>query len=97
MNRASYEKWVDAYQAAYLSPARAIGIACPNCGMLELQLVFTSLGRRDRGKAQMWCANCLNGIFMAPCPIPDYAETVDEGEVNSPNFTLVPPGYRGVE
>jgi hypothetical protein len=92
VNNASYEKWVDAYQAAYVSPAGAAGIACPNCGALELQLVFNSLEHRDRGIARMWCANCLHRIFMAPCLISDYVEAIGEGQVIFPDFTLVRRG-----
>ena len=91
MRSASFDDWVDAYEDAYVSPAGAAGIACPHCGALELRLVFTTRGRRDRGLARMWCDNCLTGIFLAPVPIPDHAEAIAEGEARFPNFTLVPP------
>jgi hypothetical protein len=95
VNSAPWEQWEDAYEEAYVSPAGATGIACPNCGALELRLVFTTRGNRDRGLARMWCEHCLNGIFLAPVPIPGHAEAPNEGEAHFPNFTLVSPGFPG--
>ena len=91
-NSASYEQWIDTYQAAYASVTGTVGIACPNCAARDLRLVFITRGNRDRGQANMWCMSCRNGIFLAPCLIPENADSVAEGEVDIPNFSLVVPG-----
>ena len=93
---ASFEQWLGAFQQAYLSPERASGLMCPNCGARELQLRFVTYGHRE-GEANVafWCGNCLQGIAPGPSEVPAAYNRVRHEDADIPNYRIVPPTGRG--
>ncbi|HEX5201754.1 hypothetical protein ACFQS1_30740 [Paractinoplanes rhizophilus] len=93
---ATYEDWMDAYDAAYDALPRDADLACPNCGHHTLRLIFTGDLDRDVGYGSFWCDTCLLGVGTCRTIIPDGAVVRDihlsseERVPQIPNFRLVP-------
>ena len=90
INLASYDEWLDAYEAAYRNAPLPYSQRCPNCGNQTLRLIFTVAHEGDRSAtAIFWCESCLYGLFPSRCLLPEGAVAGSDGEV--PNYRIVPP------
>ncbi|WP_433393664.1 hypothetical protein [Micromonospora sp. KLBMP9576] len=67
---ATFDKWLEAFDAVYQTLPEAPGLACPNCGHRTLRLVFTARPSADHGYASFWCDTCLEGIYVSRTFIP---------------------------
>ena len=90
---ASFEQWLQAFQAAYEHPGAIDRLACPQCGEHQLNLRFILYGsREDEGHIVFWCCNCNNGIALGPGTVPVGGVTVRRENAQIPQFHVVPPG-----
>ncbi|WP_245674286.1 hypothetical protein [Actinoplanes rectilineatus] len=91
---ATFEAWLDAWDAVYDLPPGPYPAACPRCGERCLRLVFTALPGWESGYAHLWCDSCLHGIVISRASVPDDAVVQDmsqppeEREPRIPNFRL---------
>lgn len=91
--RASYEQWLDSYEAAYLFPTQVAEQRCPNCGATTLRLVFVvdDDDADAEGRPAYWCDTCLHGLLLSRITVPP-AGTRVPSTYDVPNYTIVPPG-----
>lgn len=92
---ASFDEWLESYDASYRAlPAPPTG-ACPNCGHRTLRLVFTAQPGTDVGYASFWCDTCLEGVHVSRAVIPagvearSLATAPDERRPIIPDYRLV--------
>ncbi|MBO3736853.1 hypothetical protein [Actinoplanes flavus] len=89
----TYDRWLDAYSAAYDTVPEPFEIACPQCGSKRLRLVFTGDPGSDVGYAHLWCDNCLYGIGVSRTIIPDGAVVQDIRQAPADRLPPI-PNYR---
>jgi DNA-directed RNA polymerase subunit M/transcription elongation factor TFIIS len=87
-----FEQWLEAFQQACARPPERIAeVACPSCGMQELQLRFVEHNPEWRAFGAMWCSKCLKGISLGPCGVPAAYARIRPEDAHIPNFQIVPP------
>jgi hypothetical protein len=92
MAMASFDDWMSLYGLAYSSVDRLSTMECPNCGVVQLNLVFVIYGTDDHdGHAAFWCGACLHGVAPGPASVPSGAMTVRREMAKIPAFRIVPP------
>jgi hypothetical protein len=96
--KASWGDWMAAYEQHYdRLPHAAPDVRCPNCGAPKLNLTFCGLPTDRVGYASFWCDNCLTGIHLSRCPVPDGVPMesihtpVEQRVAHTPHHTLVWP------
>ncbi|GAA1559262.1 hypothetical protein GCM10009741_75350 [Kribbella lupini] len=88
--RTIYDRWLDAYEAAYRDQGALQRLACPTCGEVALQLVFVIDAYGDgRATSAFWCKKCLWGIAPNSTSVPSSATAVLRGEEEVPDYRLV--------
>lgn len=95
---ASWGVWLEAYeQHCKALPGRANHRPCPSCGSDDLRLTFTGQPEQRVGYAAFWCDDCLVGIHLSRCPVPEGVPMesldtpVEQRAVRVPNYTLLWP------
>jgi hypothetical protein len=92
---ASFEDWLDAFDAVYEAIPDDAGRSCPNCGHDRLNLVFTGDPERMIGYAHFWCDNCREGVGISRVEIPpdaamrDIHDAPEQRSPRIPNYRLV--------
>jgi ribosomal protein S27E len=49
-------------------------IECPHCGKKELDYIYIGDEKERVGYFQVWCNNCLHGIYISRATIPKNAK-----------------------
>lgn len=95
-NHAGWAEWLAAYERVYAALPGTADVPCPNCGAATLDLVFTGPPEGRVGYGAFWCADCLYGLGLCRCPVPDgvplhsFDDAPDKRRARIPNFRLVP-------
>ena len=98
ISQPSWKRWIDAYELVYEALPAESHVLCPRCGQDALRLVFTGRdASRRTGYASFWCDNCLFGIHLSQCPVPEgvpiLSIDLSSGDRATivPNYTIIPP------
>lgn len=90
---ATFDEWLDAYDLVYTEVPARPSTPCPNCGHVELALVFTAKIDDRIGYAHLWCNHCLEGIVVSRSAIPVGA-IVQDGQRPPEERVPTIPNYR---
>ena len=90
--RASFEQWLQVFNAAYEAPDGVGRLRCPECGANDLVLQFVLYGKDPHeGRVAFWCNTCHFGIAPGRITVPAGGETVRLEDAHIPKYRIVPP------